>query len=311
MFSLTYAKGSAVSNLFENCEEVSWSSRRGQLSQVLTGVFRDAPSLKEGGYIIANENKTPLFYGPIVTPEYDEFTRVSNIQAYEVTWYFAKNKAIRPLLKGEAGEALQLFVRSFGVDFTCPPLGFKINERYGNSYISDIIQDVLDRAQQHTGYYYHLISNKNKISVAREGTNKSVPVLIREHLESSTISSSIEETFTAVMVQRMDGDKVLETVTKESASAIKEFGRMLEIIEIQKEENANTIADTQLSLLSKPKTKRTIRIRQYLDWLAPIRAGWLILIKEYNIDKKYIVTSANANYKNGVFTLNLELERRF
>ena len=48
-------------------------------------------------------------------------------------------------MKGEAGAELQRYIKTTGVDFRCPNLGFNLDERYGTMAHSEVILDVLQK----------------------------------------------------------------------------------------------------------------------------------------------------------------------
>lgn len=319
-FSVIYGKQSVRHNLTDICKEISWSSARDEICQSISLQLKDAPAMQEAGMIMVFGQRMPsvpllnqlnqIFHGPIIEPVTDDFTHETAVSGYELGWYLSKNKATRPYLKGEAGTELQNFVRSSGINFSCPKLGFSIDNRYNTGPISEIVLDVLKRARDHTGYYYYVDHRRDKLTVVREGTNTIVPVFAKEQMTASTRSRSIEGTYTVVTVQKWKDDKLVQSITKENAGAIKNLGRMEEIIEAEENENPTTIATQMLQLLSNPKLKRNITVRHSNHALCFLRAGWLVMTQEATYKQKWIVTKSDTSYRNGEYIVSMELEWR-
>ena len=254
-----------------------------------------------------------VFHGPIIKYEKDEFTNDWEVEAREISWYLAKNKGTRPYLKGEAGEELQRFIQTTGIDFRCPKLGFTLDERYGTMAHSDLILDVLQKAYERSGYHYYLdiirTDQSFYLQVTREGTNAKVPIFIPSQMEGSTAGYSLEETYTVVTAQKYKDDKLVSSVTKSDAGGIKTLGRMEEILEVGEDEDPASVATQRLKAMSAPKQIKRITVKHEDHTLAGLRAGWLVLIKTDHISK-WIVENADSSFRNGVYTVKLVLERR-
>lgn len=153
-FAVIYGKQDARSALTPAITDISWSSQRGEIARSMTVRLRDIPTVSVAGMLMCFSHrigkallhhKNQFFHGPIIDYEQDEFTRAWEIKAREIGWYLAKNKGVRPYLKGEAGAELQKYIQTTGVDFRCPKLGFNLDERYGTMAHSEIILDVLQK----------------------------------------------------------------------------------------------------------------------------------------------------------------------
>jgi len=321
-FAVIYGKNDARSALTPAITDVSWSSQRDEIARSLTVRLRDIPSVSVAGMLMCFSHrvgkdllhhKNQFFHGPIIKYEKDEFSGVWEIEAREIGWYLAKNKGTRPYLKGEAGAELQRYIKTTGVDFRCPNLGFNLDERYGTMAHSEIILDVLQKAYERSGYRYHVDAIRTDkhfyLQVVREGTNERVPIFVPEQMEASTAGYDLEETYTVVTAQKYKDDKIVSSVTKTNADALKTFGRMEEIIEVEEDENPTTIATQRVKAMSSAKQIKKITVRHNDYTLAGLRAGWLVLIKT-TVVTKWIVVSADSSWRNGIFTVKLVLERR-
>ncbi|MED0757417.1 hypothetical protein P4S93_18000 [Aneurinibacillus thermoaerophilus] len=322
-FAVVYGKQNIRHVLTDALVDLSWSSNRDEITRSMTARLRNAPSIQEAGMLMcfAKRTQNPLlnaknqfFHGPIIAYEENEFTNEWELQARELGWYLAKNKGMRPYLKGEAGAELQKYIKSTGVDFRCPTLGFSIDERYGTIFHSEIVLDVLQKAYEHTGYRFYLeylrTDQSYYIVVAREGTNTRVPIFIREQMEASSRGGSIEDVYTVVTAQKWKDDKLVSSVTKVNTGAVNNLGRMEEIIEVEENENPTTVATQKLIELSNPKQTKKITVKHTDHTLSGLRAGWLVLIQETNYKSKWVVVSEQTTFRNGMYTVQLNLERR-
>lgn len=321
-FAVIYGKNDARSALTPAVTDVSWSSQRDEIARSMTVRLRDISTVSVAGMLMCFSHrvgkdllhhKNQFFHGPIIKYEKDEFSGVWEIDAREIGWYLAKNKGTRPYLKGEAGAELQRYIKTTGVDFRCPNLGFNLDERYGTMAHSEVILDVLQKAYERSGYRYHVDAIRTDkhfyLQVVREGTNERVPIFVPEQMEASTAGYDLEDTYTVVTAQKYKDDKIVSSVTKTNTNALKTFGRMEEIIEVEEDENPTTIATQRVKAMSSAKQIKKITVRHNDYTLAGLRAGWLVLIKT-TVVTKWIVVSADSSWRNGIFTVKLVLERR-
>ncbi|MEC0131541.1 MULTISPECIES: XkdQ/YqbQ family protein [Paenibacillus] len=322
-FAIIYGKESNRQLLTDAAVEFSWSSARDEIARSATVRLRGATDLKVAGMLMCFSqrlkgvgvlhHKNQFFHGPIIKYEQNEFTDEWEVEVREMSWYLAKNKGTRPYLKGEAGAELQRYIKTTGIDFRCPALGFNLDERYGTMFHSEVILDVLQKAYERSGYRYHVDVVRTDTSfylqVVREGTNTLIPVFIPEQMEASTAGYSIEETYTVVTAQKYKDDKLASSVTKIAAGAVQAMGRMEEIIEVEEDEDPATIATQRLKALSQAKQIKKITVKHEDHTLTGLRAGWMVLIKTDHTSK-WIVESAESSFKNGLYTVKLELERR-
>ncbi|MGG1878897.1 hypothetical protein ABDI30_15190 [Paenibacillus cisolokensis] len=321
-FAVIYGKNDARSALTPAVTDVSWSSQRDEIARSMTVRLRDISTVSVAGMLMCFSHrvgkdllhhKNQFFHGPIIKYEKDEFSGVWEIDAREIGWYLAKNKGTRPYLKGEAGAELQRYIKTTGVDFRCPNLGFNLDERYGTMAHSEVILDVLQKAYERSGYRYHVDAIRTDkhfyLQVVREGTNERVPIFVPEQMEASTAGYDLEDTYTVVTAQKYKDDKIVSSVTKTNTDALKTFGRMEEIIEVEEDENPTTIATQRVKAMSSAKQIKKITVRHNDYTLAGLRAGWLVLIKT-TVVTKWIVVSADSSWRNGIFTVKLVLERR-
>ncbi|MED4581883.1 hypothetical protein P9578_03720 [Brevibacillus choshinensis] len=312
-----YGKEATRYDLTSQTLEISWSSSRGQIAQNCDIRLKDTPPLQPAGFLMVFSGYEPkesqqFFHGPIVHYDRDDKTSDLSATAYELSWYLQKNPAPRTKVNGDAGSELQRLVKSTGINFSCPPFGFSIKERISSQSFASLFTSFTEQAYEKTGFRYFVQHQRDKLAVLPEGANGVIPMFKASRLESSSTGVSIEEIYTVVTVEKYKDDAVASSVTKENASLIKQIGRMETVIDAGEEKNLSSLATKQLANLSKIPITRSITVKHEDDNAARLRAGWLIKIQEKdNVTiTDWIVTSCNARWKGGQYTMDLQLEGR-
>lgn len=311
-----YGKGSKRIDLTPNVLDLSWSSSRGQLSQVAEIRIKEAPALESAGFLMVFtgelKEKEQLFHGPIVRTDKDDKTSDLSATAYEISWYLQKNDVGRISLNGDAGKELERIIKGAGITFTCPRFGFSVKERASPGTYAGLYTSLTEKALDKTGFRYFLQHQREKLYVLPEGQNSFIPMFRAGLLERSSTGQSIEEVYTVVTVERYKDDKVVGSSTKENTKLSKEIGRMQKIIDAGEDKNLSGIASSQLSKLATIPITRSITVKHEDNGAAKIRAGWKIKIleKDNKTVTQWIVTSCSARWKGGQYTMDLQLERR-
>ncbi|MED4749955.1 hypothetical protein [Brevibacillus choshinensis] len=312
-----YGKESTRYELTPQTLEISWSSSRGQIAQNCDIRLKDAPPLQPAGFLMVFsgyelKESQQFFHGPILSPMRDDKTGDLTATAYELSWYLQKNPAPRTRVNGDAGTELQRLIKATGINFSCPAFGFSVKERISPQPFTSLFTSFTEQAYEKTGFRYFVQHQRDKLSVLPEGANSVIPMFKASMLESSSTGESIEEVYTVVTVEKYKDDAVASSVTKENASLIKQIGRMETVIDAGEEKNLSSLASKQLANLSKIPRTRSITVKHEDDNAARLRAGWLIKIQEKdNVTiTDWIVTSCNARWKGGQYTMDLQLEGR-
>lgn len=312
-----YGKEATRYDLTSQALELSWSSSRGQIAQNCDIKIKDAPPLQSAGFLMLFsgyelKESQQFFHGPILNPMRDNKTGDLTATAYELSWYLQKNPAPRTKLNGDAGAELQRLIRATGIKFTCPNFGFEVKERISSQSFTALFTSLTEQAYEKTGFRYFVQHQRDKLTVLPEGANSVIPMFKASMLESSSTGESIEEVYTVVTVEKYKDDKVAASVTKENTNLIKQIGRMETVIDAGEEKNLDSMAANQLATLSMIPQTRSITVKHEDDNAAKLRAGWLIKILEKdNVTiTDWIVTSCNARWKGGQYTMDLQLERR-
>lgn len=297
--------------------ELSWSSSRGQLAQTCDVRIKEPPPLQSAGFFMLFsgdqlQETQQFFHGPLVQMSRDDKTGDLTGTAYELGWYLQKNEVSRIKLNGDVGTELGRIISASGIRFSCPPFGFSSKERLPAQSYASLFTSLTEQAYEKTGVRYFVQYQRDKLTVVREGGNSVIPMFKASMLESSSTGESIEEVYTVVTVERYKDDQVASSVSKANDSLIKTIGRMQKVIDAGEETNLSSLAAKQLSELSRIPRTRSITVRHDDGQAACLRAGWMIKIleKDNRTISDWIVTSCQARWKGGWYTMDLQLERR-
>lgn len=312
-----YGKESTRIDLTPAVLELTWSSSRGQIAQNLDIRVKNTPPVQSAGFLmlfsgVELKESQQFFHGPLVRFDVDNKTGDLSGTAYELSWYLQKNETSRIKLSGDAGKELERLVRKMGVSFSCPAFGFEVKDRLSSQSYTSLFTSLTEQAYEKTGIRYFVQHQRDKLTVLQEGGNSVVPMFRSSLLEESSTGESIEEVYTVVTVERYKDDKVASSETKENADLIKWIGRMQKVIDAGEETSLSSMASKQLAELSKIPQTRSITVKHEDNNAARLRAGWLVKILEKdNVTiTDWIVTSCNARWKGGQYTMDLEMERR-
>lgn len=313
-----YGRGSERITLTPNVLEISWSSSRGQLSQVCDITILNSPPLATAGFLMLFEGAfnavNQIFHGPIVRFQRDDRSQNLTATAYELSWYLTKNDVTRLKLSGDAGKELQRILSGAGdgIKFSCPPLGFSIKERTSAQSYAALYSMILDKAYEKTGIRYYLFHRRDQLIVSPEGSNPAIPIFQAVSLDESSTGESIEEVYNIVTVEKYKNDKLVSSVTKNNKDSMNRIGYMQKIIDAGEEKDLSSLANRELKRLAKIPVTRTITVRHNDPIAARIRAGWRVDILESNgkTQTSWIVTSCRTTWRNEEYTMQMELERR-
>lgn len=312
-----YGKEQTRYDLTSAVTELSWSSSRGQIAQNCDARIKEAPSLAAAGFLMLFtggqlKEAQQFFHGPLVRFDREDKTGDLSATAYELGWYLQKNEISRMKLDGDAGTELARIIKGAGINFTCPAFGFTTKERVSPQSYTSLFTSLTEQAYEKTGIRYFVQYERDKLSVLPEGGNSVIPMFKSSMLTSSTTGESIEEVYTVVTVERYKEDQVASSTTKTNESLVKQIGRMQKIIDAGEDKNVSALAAKQLAELSRIPRTRSITVKHEDEHAARLRAGWQIKImeKDNQTITTWIVTNCQASWKGGLYTMDLQLERR-
>jgi len=312
-----YGKDATRIDLTNGGNDISWASSRGQIAQSCNFKIRESPALASAGYFMLFAGDVPkeseeFFHGPIVNYQKDDKTGDLTGTAYELSWYLQRNDTGPIKLNGDAGKELERIIKAAGIKFSCPAFGFTINERLPAQSFNALYSSLTEKALDKTGIRYFVQHQRDSLTVLPEGNNSVVPMFRPSLIENSSTGESIEEVYTMITVQKYKDEQVVFSVSKENAALSKQIGRMQKIIDAGEDNNVSSLADRQLTQLSRIPTTRSITVHHDDTSAAKLRAGWLIKIleKDNKTITDWIVSSCNARWKAKQYSMDLQLERR-
>lgn len=312
-----YGKEQTRYDLTPAVTELSWSSARGQIAQNCDVKIKEGPPLKSAGFLMlftGSELKVAqqFFHGPLVRFDRDDQSGDLSATAYELGWYLQKNEISRIKLDGDAGSELARIIKAAGISFTCPAFGFVTKERVSPQSYTSLFTSLTDQAYEKTGIRYFVQYERDKLTVLPEGGNRMIPMFKASMLTSSSTGESIEEVYTVVTAERYKEEQIASSATKSNETLVKEIGRMQKVIDAGEDKNVSALAAKQLAELSRIPKTRSITTRHEDENAARLRAGWLIKImeKDNKTITDWIVTNCQARFKGGLYTMDIQLERR-
>ena len=264
---------------------------------------------KEGSSISIVTN-TEIFRGILLSID-DGSKTVNKYTACDFGWYLNKSSETYQFNKMPARKAIIKICDDYGIPIeTIPDFKTEITQLYLDKALSDIIKDILNLC----GGGYNLDVTPNGIRIYKLGDIYAYPefrITPNTHLlYSPTLrgnvshSVSIEELKNSIKIVT-EKDKVYShKKTLKDEESIKKYGFLQKVVKIDPEkENANTVANTQLSELNRATEKYSCEIIEAVD--SYTRAGSVIGIEGVN----YLIEGSGHSIKNGIHYVKLDLRK--
>ena len=264
---------------------------------------------KEGSSVSIVTN-TEIFRGILLSID-DGSKTVNKYTACDFGWYLNKSSETYQFNKMQAKKAIIKICDDYGIPIeTIPDLKTEITQLYLDKALSDIIKDILNLC----GGGYNLDVTPIGIRIYKFGDIYAYPefrITPNTHLlYSPTLrgnvshSVSIEELKNSIKVVT-EKDKVYShKKTLKDEESIKKYGFLQKVIKIDPEkENANTVANTQLSELNRATEKYSCEIIEAVD--SYTRAGSVIGIEGVN----YLIEGSGHSIKYGIHYVKLDLRK--
>ena len=226
-------------------------------------------------------------------------------------WFLNKSSETYQFNKMQAVKAIRKICDDYGIPIEMiPDLKTEITQLYLDKTLSDIIKDILSLC----GGGYNLDVTPNGIRIYKLGDIYAYPefrITPNTHLlYSPTLrgnvshSVSIEELKNSIKIVT-EKDKVYShKKTLKDEESIKKYGLLQKVVKIDPEkENANTVANTQLSELNRATEKYSCEIIEAVD--SYTRAGSVIGIEGVN----YLIEGSGHSIKNGIHYVKLDLTK--
>lgn len=294
-------------------EGIQWSTeRKGSPGKLTFTVIKDAAlNIQEGNAVSFSVDGQKCFYGYIFKKSRSKDNQIS-ITAYDQLRYF-KNKDTYSYIGKTASQLLKRICTDFGLRAgSIVDTGYVIPQKIErNKTLFDIMQSALDTTLMNTNSVYVLFDNYGEVCLKNISDMK-VPIIIdSETGENFDYSSSIDEQTYNQVKLTFDNEKTGKRdiyLTKDS-NHINEWGILQYYDTLQEGENGQEKAAKLLEYYNK-KTRKLKITGAFGD--LRVRAGTSPLIQldlgDLVVSNFMLVSSASHEFKNGVHTMDLQLE---
>lgn len=294
-------------------EGIQWSTeRKGSPGKLTFTVIKDAAlNIKEGNAVSFSVDGQKCFYGYIFKKSHGKDNQIS-ITAYDQLRYF-KNKDTYNYTGKTASQLLKRLCTDFGLRTgSIADTGYVIPQKIeSNKTLFDIMQSALDTTLMNTNNVFVLFDNYGEICLKNVSDMK-VPIIIdSETGENFDYSSSIDEQTYNQVKLTFDNEKTGKRdiyLTKDS-NHINEWGVLQYYDTLEEGENGQAKAEKLLEYYNK-KTRKLKITGAFGD--LRVRAGASPLIQldlgDLKVSNFMLVSSASHEFKNGVHTMDLQLE---
>lgn len=294
-------------------EGIQWSTeRKGSPGKLTFTVIRDAAlNIQEGNAVSFSVDGQKCFYGYIFKKQRSKDNQIS-ITAYDQLRYF-KNKDTYSYIGKTASQVLKKICTDFKLRAgSIEDTGYVIPKKIeSNKTLFDIVQSALDTTLMNTNKVYVLYDNYGEICL-KSISDMKVPIIIdSETGENFDYTSSIDEQTYNQVKLTFDNEKTgkRDIYLIKDSKHINEWGVLQFYDTLEEGENGQAKAEKLLEYYNK-KTRK-LKITSAFGDLR-VRAGASPLIQldlgDLKVSNFMVVTSASHEFKNGVHTMDLQLE---
>ncbi|UUV17378.1 hypothetical protein NRK67_00630 [Fusobacteria bacterium ZRK30] len=260
----------------------------------------------EAGNLIEFKNAGKIvFIGIIITIGIEKFKK--SIKCLDFSFYLNKNKLIKQFKNIGASDAIKNMCDQIGIkkgDIDNIPTS--ITKIYKNKTVAEIIKDILVQVLDETGEKYKLEINNGALDVKK---HRLIEAKTRYKFWGNiTKNEDMTEMKNVILVTSNNQDDVNTMGEAIDKDGIDKYGRLQEIVEVEPKDisKVRNIANKRLKELNKVFT--SVNVQTLGD--NSLRSGRIIEVvnKEFNLNSKYLIKSANHKYSKGNHTTNLNLE---
>lgn len=321
---LILIKGNQKKNITQLVGDLAWSSDIDALGVELSFnyAFNDSRyfqnyDIVDIGDHVALFNQGKLISKFIVVDESQNGRFGKSYTCFDYSWYLNKNQTVIQFKKISASQAIQKLLDKQGVKHNITQINTLITHIYKGETVSDIINDILEQAQQETGTKYRLEMDKDVLTIKKMSDLVINPKvrLSSNTPEFSIISAmgvpdrsrSIQEMKNNILVVNSNEESIKVIASAKSAENIQKFGQLTEVVEVDEknEAQARNIAKTKLNELNRIEETISLPLLGHDD----IRAGRILNIDEpvTGIKGRYLIKSAAHTESKGIHLVTVEL----
>lgn len=294
-------------------DDITWSTeRKGSPGKLTFTVVKDAVlDFKEGNAVSFTVDGEKVFYGYVFKKSRSKDNHIS-VTAYDQLRYF-KNKDVYQYEGWTAKQLLQRICNDYKLRTgSIADTGYVIPQRLEkDKTLFDIIQSALDTTLLNTNSVFVLFDNYGEICLKNISEMK-VPIIIdSETGENFDYESSIDEQTYNQVKLTFDNEKTgkRDIYMIKDSEHINEWGILQYYGTLEEGENGQEKA-TKLLEYHNRKTRKLkvtgafgdIRVRAGTSPLISLNLGDIV------IANYMVVSSASHSFKNGIHTMDLQLE---
>lgn len=268
-------------------------------------------TILEGSRVSLKKDGEPLFYGYVFERKMSS-DHVVSITAYDQLRYL-KNKESRIDENVTAAELVRVIANQFKLtvgelEDTKYKMQSVVSE---NKTLLDIILGALKQTTVYTGQHYCLYDDFGKITL-KHISNMKLDILVDQSTaENYDYTSSIDgDTYNQIKVcLKSEGQEWTEPVVSSDGEAIKQWGVLQYVKEIEKGEAPKSVADSLLKRYNQQTKKLTIK---NAFGHSKVRAGSFFVVKltlEGEETTRYmIVDKVKHTFQDALHTMDLTLK---
>lgn len=251
------------------------------------------------------KNKTRFFWGRVIDIQKNG-KNPRKVTCFNNAFYLNENEVIIQFKNIRADEAIKKLLSRFGITLKIvASLPYKIKKIYKGVKVSEIIKDILEQCSVISGKKYFFEMQDKTLVVAQRGyyeIKKFINIIM-----NPSITESMKNMKTQVIVTNNDSEKIRSYVTLSDKNAIKKYGLLTKVHQIDEKEKskAKKIAQELLKQLNK------IEMNASFDLLGSIniQANRVIQLKEpiTGIVGKFYIKSANHTVSAGTHLVSVEV----
>ena len=267
--------------------------------------FVTCENIKIGDTVILKNTKE-LFKGVILDITTSKFSK--SVKCLDFCFYLNKNKVIKQFEDISASDAIQQLLQ----EVTAPignisRIATSISKAYNGNTIAEIIDDILEQANNELGLKYILEFENNVFNIV---PFKEINVQLEYNdTTEKTSTESINEMKNKILVVSNEQDEAEILATAQDEGNIKKYGCLQEVINVSPDEDeakTRNIAKTKLKELN--KVFKTANFQGFGN--DEFKAGRVINLNdpEYYVQGTYLIKNCSHTWENGEHFVNLEVE---
>jgi len=319
MHQLYSVSSSTETNITPLVGSIQWRSNINELGEQLDFeiAFNDDRYFPinpvELGDVIRLENGNEIFRG-IVVAEQKKGRGAVSYTCFDYAFYLNKSKEIYQFNKLPGQKAIETILKDFDIPIgSIAPITTVINKIYNDKAVSDIIKDILDKAEKEKGTKYSMEMRQGKLYIEDQKDLVIKPTFkLADNVEAYDIADSISNPSRKRTIEDMknsikiiSGDKI--AAEKRDDNLINKYGLLQEVVPIDEKDSAQArnIAQNMLKELGKIFEENSVEMLGNDD----VKAGRIIEIEEpvTGMKGQYLIKDVTHTLTNGVHRMQVGL----